>query len=489
VEVRKMEELGKIEESSELENNEGKIPGQDGIEAGMETKAKVEAEAKAETNENEVVLTKDEVTSINELEEISKAGSEETAAFFEYESELAAKNEQEIGAYPILDQSRDSHETKRRNSSRKKFLPYIATGVISAFIGGMIMAGAALYLFPKTNQSADNTTQAKTVSAVDSTVTSKGNLGYLADTSTTDLSIVDIAKKVGPAVVGITVTTSGYTDQFGFSTQGTEGQGSGIIFSEDGYIVTNYHVIENAKTIVVTLNNNKEVKAKLVNYDADNDLAVIKITDKTDIPGVAEFGDSDKLQAGELAVAIGNPLGKELLGSVTAGVISAVNRVIEVEGKKYTLVQTDAAINPGNSGGALVNSKGQVIGINSAKMGGDGLEGLGFAIPINMVKPKIADLTKPLLKIGISGIEITKELGAQHNLPVGIYIKDVTSFSAAERAGIQAGDVVVKFDGEEVKTVSDINKLKAKHKIGDTVKIELVRNGETKTVELKFVED
>jgi serine protease Do len=504
-----MEELGKFKDSNEIDNN---VTGKDvnpntNVNSNANINVNVNANAIAEVkvegmpvfydvtevDPRELRLEKNDTITLNELEEISKAGAHEVAASLEYgvEAEAEAEAEQNNAAYSIVDQSNNSNENKKRNSSssRRKFLPYIATGVISAFVGGMIMAGAALYIFPKANQAAESTTQASAVSAVDNTSSAKSNLGYLANTSTTNLSVVDIAKKVGPAVVGITVTTSGYTDQFGFSSQGQEGQGSGIIFSEDGYIVTNYHVVENAKTIVVTLNNNKEVKAKLINYDSENDLAVIKITDKTDIPGVAEFGDSDKLEAGELAVAIGNPLGKELLGSVTAGVISAVNRVIEVEGKKYTLVQTDAAINPGNSGGALVNSKGQVIGINSAKMGGDGLEGLGFAIPINMVKPKISDLTKPLLKIGISGIEITKALGQQHNLPIGIYIKDVTSFSAAERAGIQAGDVVVKFDGQEVKTVSDINKIKAKHKIGDTVKVELVRNGETKTIELKFVED
>lgn len=376
--------------------------------------------------------------------------------------------------------------SKSRKNNR--FLPYVATGVISAMVGGMIMAGAVIYAVPKSTAVAQKTEgkQASTVSVVGSTSI---GASYLTSTSSKDLSIVDIAKKVSPAVVGITATSDTVEDPFGFSTGSGESQGSGIIFSEDGYVVTNYHVISNAKTIKITLSTGKEVNAKVVNYDQTNDLAVVKITDKTDIPGVAEFGDSSKLQVGELAVAIGDPLGKELFGSVTAGIVSALNRTIDVDGTKHTLLQTDAAINEGNSGGPLVNSKGQVIGINSAKMSGNGLEGLGFAIPINIVKPKIAELTKPLLKIGISGIEVTSALAKQYNLPIGVYIQDVTSFSAAERSGLQAGDVIVKFDGQAVKTVSDINTIKAKHKIGDSVKIEIVRNNVNKTLTLKFVED
>lgn len=378
-------------------------------------------------------------------------------------------------------------EFVEKNTKKKaKFMPFVATGVIGAMVGGLIMAGAALYVLPRTNLLNDSKA-ATNVTASTTNLTSKA--GYVTSTSDKDLSVIDIAKKVSPAVVGITATVSGSTNPFGFQVGGGDNEGSGIIFSEDGFIVTNYHVIEGATTIKVILNNKKEVKAKVVNYDSANDLAVIKITDKTDIPGVAEFGDSDKLQVGELAVAIGNPLGKQLLGTVTTGVVSALNRDIEVEGVKHTYVQTDAAINPGNSGGALVNSKGQVIGINSAKEGGDGLEGIGFAIPINLVKPKIAELTKPLLKVGISGIEVTSDIAKQNKLPEGVYIKEVESFSAAERAGLQAGDVIVKFDGETVKTISDINKIKTKHKVGDTVKINIVREGSDKTLSLKFIED
>ena len=372
---------------------------------------------------------------------------------------------------------------KTRLKGYGKFTTYIVTGVISAMMGGMIMAGAvfAFYAIPKlSNSGASIDNNAKFTSMVDTT---------LLSTTQKDLSIVDIAKKVGPAVVGISATSTGNTDPFGNSGGTSESQGSGIIFSEDGYVVTNYHVVAGASEVKVILNNKKEVKAKIINYDQLNDLAVIKITDKTDIPGVAQFGNSDALQVGELAVAIGNPLGKDLSGSVTAGVISALNREITVEGSKHTLIQTDAAINPGNSGGPLVNSKGQVVGINSIKMGGDGVEGLGFSIPINIVKPELDALTKPLLKIGVYGVEITSDLSKQYKLPKGIYIQEVIAFSAADRAGVQKGDVILKFDGEAVKTVSDLNRIKTKHRVGDIVKIEISRADATKTLDLKFIQD
>lgn len=404
----------------------------------------------------------------------------------EEKNEIEQQSEIELAEQenPVVNIEEKKVFLNRKPKRKNRFMPYIATGVVSAMVGGLIMVGAAFYILPKTNL-LNSDKSITSVAGITSIADSKA--GYITATSNKDLSIVEIAKKVSPAVVGISGTISGSTDPFGFSTGSGESQGTGIIFSEDGYIVTNYHVIQGATNIVVTLNNGKEVKAKVVNYDATNDLAVIKITDKTDIPGVAEFGDSDKLQVGELAVAIGDPTGKELQGSVTVGVVSALNRQISVDGSdKHTYIQTDAAINPGNSGGPLLNSKGQVIGINSAKEGGNGLEGLGFAIPINLVKPKIDGLTKPLLKIGISGIEVTSAMATQYKLPVGIYVKDIESFSAAERCGVQSGDVIIKFDGESVKTVSDLNRIKAKHKIGDTVKIEIVRNGANKTLNLKF---
>ena len=217
-------------------------------------------------------------------------------------------------------------------------------------------------------------------------------------------------------------------------------------------------------------------------------MAVIRITDKIEMPAIAELGDSDALQVGEPAIAIGNPLGKELLGSVTVGVISAVNREIAVSEKKLAYIQTDAAINPGNSGGALVNSKGQVIGINTAKIGGSGVEGLGFSLPINAIKPKIQALLTPILKLGISGEDITSDISKQYNLPVGFYIQVVQDSTPAAKAGIKANDIIVKFDGEKVTSVNDINTAKGKHKAGDVVKVEVIRDKQSKIITVTLSE-
>jgi serine protease Do len=204
------------------------------------------------------------------------------------------------------------------------------------------------------------------------------------------MSIVEIAREVGPSVVGITAQTriSSYLGQ----ERMAQSSGSGIIIKEDGYIVTNNHVIEGADNIIITLNTGEEYNAKIIGQDEKTDLAVVKIA--RNALSYATFGVSNELEVGEIAVAIGSPLGLEFAGTVTVGYISALNRKIEVEGKEFTLIQTDAAINPGNSGGALVNRFGQIIGINSVKA--LAAEGLGFAIPIDLAKPIIDDILRPI---------------------------------------------------------------------------------------------
>ena len=263
--------------------------------------------------------------------------------------------------------------------------------------------------------------------------------------------------------------------------------------------MTNYHVVQYADSkngssgntvLEVFLPDKRQAKAKFIGGDAVTDLAVIKI-DLTNLP-VAELGDSSKLEVGETAVAIGNPLGMEFAGSVTVGVISALNRTIENEA--LSLIQTDAAINPGNSGGALVNSQGQVIGINSAKISDTGVEGLGFAIPINEAKPVINQLelfgyVKGRPFIGISGQDITDAISQVYDLPVGIYVTDVTAGSGAEKAGIIRGDVLTGMDGKTVKSTSDLDTIKLGHKAGDTVNVTIVRDGVKKTLKLTFTEE
>jgi serine protease Do len=374
---------------------------------------------------------------------------------------------------------------KKKGGKFKKSLTYIAVGLVCTIAGGTASGAAILYGLPKT-ELFKNSALYKSISESKQTSAAQtvydGHPTQLATTAGA-LTVSDIAKKVGPAVVAVSTTLQSAQ---GFGNQG--GVGTGMIINQDGYILTNYHVIEGAQQVKITLSNGKQANAKVINYDANYDVAVIKITDKVDIPAVVELGDSDNLQVGESMVAIGNPLGTDFFGSVTTGVVSALNRKITGDSNKLSYIQTDAAINSGNSGGPLINSSGQVIGINTAKIKESGVEGLGFAIPINAVKNKIPDLSKPILMIGIQGREIDKTLSEQYNYPIGLYIQDVTQFSPAEKAGLKRGDVITKFDGKKVTTFSEVNDIKNKHKAGDEVSVTITRNGQEQTLSLTLTE-
>ena len=312
---------------------------------------------------------------------------------------------------------------------------------------------------------------------------------------------VGVAKKVLPSIVGINVTYS--VNSIFYNGQGTAtAQGSGVIISEDGYILTNNHVVNSSsstssfyelgkasKITVKLYNDDTEYEAEIVGTDEQTDLAVIKI-DKDDLTA-AELGDSDSVQVGEFCMAIGNPLG---LGStVTDGIVSAVNReVTDEDGNSYNAIQTNAAINSGNSGGALVNSQGQVIGINTLKVSGEGVEGVGFAIPINSTK----DIYEQLIQynkvkrpyLGIGGIEVDEKTAEQNDLTVGIYVKTLENFSAAEKAGIKVGDVIIKADGKDIETMDELNEIKNQKEIGDKMTLTIWRNGKTQDIEVTLQE-
>lgn len=311
---------------------------------------------------------------------------------------------------------------------------------------------------------------------------------------------IAVAQKVKPSIVGISVEYS-VNSIFNRSSSTANAQGSGVIISSDGYILTNNHVVNSTssssyyelgkanKVTVKLYNDNTEYEAKIIGTDEQTDLAVIKI-DKTDLTA-AELGDSDSVQVGEFCMAVGNALG--LGDSVTSGIVSAVNReVTDSDNNKYLAIQTDVAINSGNSGGALVNSKGQVIGINTLKISGTGVEGVGFAIPINSTK----DIYNQLIQynkvkrayIGIGGINIDEQTAKQNNLVVGIYIKSIDDFSAAEKAGLKIGDVITEIEGTKVKTVDELNEVKNKKSIGDTIKLKIYRDGKTKDISLTLQE-
>lgn len=306
------------------------------------------------------------------------------------------------------------------------------------------------------------------------------------------LSTAQIAEKVSPSVVGLISTVKGFTFFYNQETT-AESSGSGIIISSDGYIITNNHVISGADSVKVALNNGETYDATLIGTDQDTDLAVIKIDATGLTPAV--LGDSDALAVGEKAIAIGNPLGPDLAGTVTEGIVSALNRSITVDGVEYNLLQTDAAINNGNSGGALVNQYGQVIGINSVKISSSGVEGLGFAIPINDAKPIINDLMnygyvkgRPLIGLMLS--ELSPQVAYYNNLPVeeGLYVTEVTVGAAAELAGIRRGDIVVKANGEKVTTVSALNEIRDRFKAGDKMTLTINRDGKEKDIELTLSE-
>lgn len=310
--------------------------------------------------------------------------------------------------------------------------------------------------------------------------------------STVENPVVAISKQVGPSVVGIKVS---YTAQTFFGSTEAEGEGSGIIYSKDGYIITNYHVVSEAinsdkAKVTVMLSNGDSLEAKVVGGDEVTDIAVIKV-EKTDLTA-AEFGDSDAVEVGELAVAIGNPLGQEFAGSVTVGYVSALNRTITSGGTTYNLIQTDAAINSGNSGGPLVSTTGKVIGINTAKISATGVEGMGFSIPINEVLPIVEELitNKKVARpyIGISGVSITETDAARYSLVVGVYVQSVEIKSPAELAGIKQGDVICEVNNTKVTSVSEINVIKNKLKIGDKLTIKIYRDKEYKELTVTLAE-
>jgi serine protease Do len=378
-------------------------------------------------------------------------------------------------------------ETPKEKGGFKRIFSLVAVGLTCTILGGAASGAAILYGLPRT-ELFKNTALYKAIQT-EVPVASKAYDGHPTQLAVKSeaMTVTDIAKKVGPAVVAVKSMVQAAPNFFG--NQGTQqGVGTGMIINQDGYILTNYHVVEGAQQVQVVLSNNKTVNAKVVNYDATHDVAVVKITDKVAMPAVVELGDSDGLQIGESVVAIGNPLGTDFFGSVTTGIVSALNRNLDGENSKVSYIQTDAAINSGNSGGPLINSSGQVIGINTAKIKQSGVEGLGFAIPINSIRNKIPDLSKPVLMIGIQGKEIDKTLSQQYSLPIGLYIQDVTEFSPAEKSGLKRGDVITKFDGQKVTTFGEVSEIKNKHKAGDQVSVIVNRNGKEIELTLTFTE-
>lgn len=356
---------------------------------------------------------------------------------------------------------------------QKKKILYIVLAVVLIVVGAF-----GGYMTGRWHPTAPAATEATTDQGQQKALTPKRNT-----------PIVAAVKKVGPAVVGI--TTKIYNrDIFDRKVQVGEGVGSGVIFDKQGYIVTNYHVVAGAdnNTVTVSLSDGTSLPGKVVGTDPLTDLAVVKIDTNKQLP-VATFGNSDDLQVGEPAIAIGNPLGLEFQGTVTAGVISALHRTIDMETQRFPLIQTDAAINPGNSGGALVNADGEVIGINSEKIEKTGVEGMGFAIPINEVKPIVKELiangkvTRPYLGLGVLDKNSAAKYGINMNHD-GLLIAKIYSDGPAANTNIQRGDIITSVDGKNMTDLMALKQWLDSKKPGDTGTFTIWRNGQERQVQL-----
>lgn len=352
----------------------------------------------------------------------------------------------------------------KRTSAKGGAPKIMLSASVCIMTAGVVMLILSLILLSRANKAAERNS-----AAVQMDTRGKSDIGTMISGSAEGtLSVSQIYDMISPSIVGITtkVTVASF-----FGTREGQGSGSGVIISSDGYIMTNSHVIENAEDIRVVLADKREYAAALVGNDSRTDLAVIKINEEN-LPA-AVLGNSDTVRTGELAVAIGNPLGQELAGSVTAGIVSAVNRNINVQGKQMNLIQTDAAINPGNSGGALVNCFGEVIGINTVKMSSTSVEGIGFAIPISEAMPIVNSLVDNGRVVGRTYIGIQGE-----NAPYGVIVRVVDKNSPASKAGLEENDLIVKADGVTVSSVQEINAIKEKKSVGDTITLTIYKNGE-----------
>lgn len=370
-----------------------------------------------------------------------------------------------------------------RYEKRPRIFSTVLLAVISALLGGLIAVALIPSVYPQYIAEGGNNVTLKQEG--------KSSADYQYDGEVSP--VVNIAQTLGPTVVGI-ANFQYLGSIFGGGGMSEVGSGSGfIIDAENGYIVTNYHVIRNSEKIMVSLADGRNIPGILVGQDPRTDLAVVKIEDTEGLKA-APLGNSEELQVGEPVVAIGNPGGKEFARTVTTGVISATDRFLMLQGEaSFNLIQTDAAINPGNSGGPLVNYSGQVIGINSAKNDAPGFEGMGFAIPISDAMPTIKQIIEkgyashPALMVKIDE-RYTEEYASYKGWPAGCYVAKVQVGGAADRAGLEAGDIITAIEGEEIGNSLELTHQLFKYEPGETVTVTYFRGGETYNTEVKLGE-
>ena len=384
---------------------------------------------------------------------------------------------------PMNDNKMSPPEFKKETTNKNMNKRWVTMGICLALVSGLFgYLGGSLGRGSSTSESSNGIQVNQTTGSVN------GN------SKINDLS--DVAGKCGPSVVEI-ITEEVSSGNSIFGQYRAYGAGSGVIISEDGYIVTNNHVIEGATTIIVTTTDGEEFEAKLIGTDATEDIAVIKI----DAKGLkkANFGDSDSLEVGDVAIAIGNPLG-QLGGTVSSGIISALDRQITVGNTQMTLLQTDAAINPGNSGGGLFDANGNLIGIVNAK-GSSGsyssdegsVEGIGFAIPINHALDIINDLIegkdkepRPVMNVSLYDYNSESKYYLSEDMEEGVYIMQVVEGGAADKAGLRQRDRIIKVDGQEVSSSSEVKSIIQKHKVDDTIEVVVIRDGQEETFKVKL---
>lgn len=436
----------------------------------------------------------------------------------DYNNNENDNNQNEFGVYNkdkaneyCFNSPKDQKQGGKKTSKALKVLMAVAgCSIVSvtSIVGYSIATGGNGKLIKAGNDVSQSVSEASSNKSETSSIPVEQNTAKRSDLPTISqlstpsdaMTIPDIVNKVSPSVVGVSCLLNNGT-----------ATGTGIILSSDGYIVTNAHVISGAKAISVVLpedyykdessensdssSSNDEqytYEATLIGSDTQTDIAVLKI-EKTGLT-TAEIGKSSDIVVGEAAIVIGNPLGFDLSGTVTSGIISATDRKLTIEEKTMNLIQTDASINSGNSGGPLINAYGQVIGITSAKVSSTYGEGLGFAIPVDEALPIIKDLMeygyvtgRPTL--GISGEDVTEIYAQFYNIPQGFIIRSVEDDSAAQKAGLKVGDVVIGINGELIESISEFNDIKSKFSAGDTITVSVYRDGEISDKEVTLGED
>lgn len=399
------------------------------------------------------------------------------------QNNYGANNSNPVNNYGNTNTSSANYKKKKEKKpvTRGTVAAILVVGILfSSFLG----AGSGFLAASIVNNS-NSTSGEMTVSKSNSKSSSYSS-------STSAMTTTEIVKKTADSVVEVTtqqVKTGSFSQQYI-----QKGAGSGVIISKDGYIITNYHVIEGASKISVTLRDKTEyTDVKVVGTYAAGDIALLKVKAKKSLP-YATFGDSSKLSVGDYAVVIGNPLG-QLGGTVTDGIISALDREVTIDNQTMNLLQTNSEISPGNSGGGLFNGNGELVGIVNAKSSSNSAEGIGFAIPINDVQDVLSDLKKygyvkgqVDLGMSLSDISSQAQLWMYGTSRTGVYVTNVTQGSNAAKSGFQAGDIITKVNGTSVKSTAELNALIKKMKVGDTVTFTVYRGTQTGTIKMKLAE-